>query len=234
MCGRFGLVMEIEGVLDYFHFDPASVDYHRRYNIAPTDPVLTWGAAGQGTAEYMRWGLIPYWNKPGGRKLPLAINAKGETLATNGMFKGPFERRRCLVLSDGFYEWRKNPDGTTTPFRIGLSAWEPFGFAGVWDEWHGPDGIVRSCTIVTTTPNELMEPIHDRMPVILAPENHEEWLDASNRDTASLQHLLSPYPSDGMALYEVSNAVGNVKNDTPEVIAPVSQGRMLSGLPKQR
>jgi putative SOS response-associated peptidase YedK len=224
--------MEIEGVLDYFHFDPTSVDYHRRYNVAPTDSVLVWGSNGLGTAEYMRWGLIPYWRKPpaGGikaRKLPLAINAKAETLASNGMFKGPFQGKRCLVLSDGFYEWRKNGDGTTTPFRIGLSTWEPFGFAGVWDEWRGPDGTVRSCTIVTTTPNELTEPIHDRMPVMLKREHHEEWLDASNRDTSSLQHLLAPYPSEDMALYEVSSLVGNVKNDTPDVIAPPSQSKLL-------
>jgi putative SOS response-associated peptidase YedK len=227
MCGRFGLVSDIEGVLDYFRFDPSSVEYVRRYNVAPTDPVLTWGAAGPAKAEYMRWGLIPYWSKPGGRKLPLAINAKAEMLATNGMFKAPFERRRCLVLSDGFYEWRKNEDGTKTPFRIGLATWEPFGFAGVWDEWRGPDGPVRSCTIVTTTPNELMEPIHDRMPVIIARRDHDEWLEGSNRDTSSLQRLLVPYDADDMALYEVGSAVGNVKNDTPDVIAPSSQGRML-------
>jgi putative SOS response-associated peptidase YedK len=227
MCGRFGLVVDIEGLLDYFSFDPTRVEYVQRHNVAPTDPVLTYGAQGPQTAEYMRWGLIPYWSKPGGRKLPLAINAKAETLATNGMFKGPFKRQRCLVLSDGFYEWRKNGDGTTTPFRIGLSTWEPFGFAAVWDRWDDPDGETHSCTIVTTTPNALMEPIHNRMPVLLPREAHDEWLDASNRDTASLQHLLAPYPADSMAAYEISAAVGNVKNDTPDVIVPASQGRML-------
>ena len=221
------MVVDIEGVLDYFRFDPTSVDYTQRYNVAPTDPVLTYGAHGLETAEYMRWGLIPYWSKPGGRKLPLAINAKAETLATNGMFKWPFERRRCLVISDGFYEWHKNDDGTTTPYRIGLATWEPFGFAAVWDEWRGPDGPVRSCSIVTTTPNALMEPIHDRMPVILPREAHGEWLDRDRRDTAPLGRLLVPYQAGDMALYEVGPAVGNVKNDTPDVIAPVSQGRML-------
>jgi putative SOS response-associated peptidase YedK len=232
MCGRFGLVVDIEGVLDYFRFDPSTVEYRQRYNVAPTDPVLTYGARGAETAEYMRWGLIPYWSKPAepgqkSRKLPLAINAKAETLASNGMFKGPFERRRCLVLSDGFYEWRKNDDGTKTPFRIGLSTWEPFGFAAVWDEWHGPDGMVRSCTIVTTTPNEMMLPIHDRMPVMLAPESHEAWLDGSNRNTATLQHLLAPYPSDAMEIYEVGPAVGNVKNDTSDVILAAADTRLF-------
>ena len=221
MCGRFGLVVDIEGVLDYFRFDPSSVAYKQRYNVAPTDPVLTYGTQGPETAEYMRWGLIPYWSKPGGRKLPLAINAKAETLATHGMFKWPFQRRRCLVLSDGFYEWHKSAEGAVTPYRIGLTTWEVFGMAGVWDEWQGPDGTVRSCTIITTEPNEMMAPIHDRMPVILHREAHEEWLDRSNRDTAVLQRLLVPYPSDAMAAYEVGRAVGDVKNDTPEVIEPV-------------
>jgi putative SOS response-associated peptidase YedK len=235
MCGRFGLVVDIEGVLDYFRFDPSSVAYTQRYNVAPTDPVLTFGATGTNTggatgastAEYMRWGLIPWWSKAGGRKLPLAINAKSETAAANGMFKEPFQRRRCLVLSDGFYEWRKHEGGTTTPYRIGLTTWEPFGFAGLWDEWRGPDGPVRSVTILTTTPNALMEPIHDRMPVILPAEAHEEWLAPHNHDTDALQRLLVPYPADAMAAYEVGAAVGNVRNDTPEVIAPASQGRML-------
>jgi putative SOS response-associated peptidase YedK len=227
MCGRFALILDIERALDYFPFDPSTVEYVQRYNVAPTDPVLTYGSSGVGTAEYMRWGLIPYWSKPGGRKLPLAINAKAETLATNGMFKGPFERQRCLVLSDGFYEWQKQEDGSTRPFRIGLTTWEPFGFAAVWDRWEGPTGPVRSCSIVTTTPNELMEPIHDRMPVILPREAHEEWLDRSNRDVAALGGLLVPYPPDAMAAYEVSAAVGNVKNDTPDLIEPVSQGKLL-------
>ena len=227
MCGRFGIATDLEDLQDFFVFDPSSIDYVKRYNVAPTDPVLTYGTKGPETAEYMRWGLIPYWSKPGGRKLPLAINAKAETLATNGMFKWPFERRRCLVIADGFYEWRKNENGTTTPFRFGLSTWEPFGFAGVWDEWHGPDGTVRSCTIVTTTPNELMEPVHDRMPVILPRHAHAEWLDRDQRDTAMLGRLLLPYSAEEMAGYEVSAAVGNVKNDTLDLIDPVSQGKLL-------
>ncbi len=227
MCGRFGIATDVEALQDFFVFDPDSVDYVKRYNVAPTDPVLTYGAQGANTAEYMRWGLIPYWSKPGGRKLPLAINAKAETLATNGMFKWPFERRRCLVIADGFYEWRKNDDGSTTPFRFGVTDWEPFGFAGVWDEWRGPDGTVRSCTIVTTTPNELMEPVHDRMPVILPRDAYGEWLDRDVRDTDLLSKLLTPYPADAMEMYEISPAIGNVKNDTPDLLDPVSQGKLL-------
>ena len=227
MCGRFGISTDLEDLQGFFEFDPLSVDYVKRYNVAPTDPVLTYGAKGMGTAEYMRWGLIPWWSKPGGRKLPLAINAKAETLATNGMFKEPFERRRCLVLSDGYYEWRKNEDGSTTPFRIGMKDWAPFGMAAVWDSWKGPDGVVRSCSVITTAPNELNARVHDRMPVILHRDDFAQWLDLEFNDTSSLSKLLVPYDNDGMAMYEVSPAVGNVKNDTPDLIEPFSQGRLF-------
>jgi putative SOS response-associated peptidase YedK len=227
MCGRFGIATDIEELQDFFVFDPTSVEYVRRWNVAPTDPVLTYGARGPETAEYMRWGLIPYWSKPGSRNPPLAINARAETLATNGMFKGPFERRRCLVIADGFYEWRKNDDGSKTPFRIGMASWEPFGVAGVYDEWQGPDGPVRSCTIVTTTPNELTKSIHDRMPVILPRRAYDEWLDGDSRDTDTLSRLLVPYAAEEMAAYEISSAIGAVKNDSPELLLPVSQGKML-------
>ncbi|MDA1035842.1 MAG: SOS response-associated peptidase [Chloroflexi bacterium] len=227
MCGRFGIATDLEALQDFFVFDPASVEYLKRYNVAPTDPVLTYGAQGANTAEYMRWGLIPNWSKPGGRKLPLAINARAETLATNGMFKEPFARRRCLVIADGFYEWRKNEDGSTTPFRFGMTNWEPFGFAGVWDEWLGPDGPMHSCTIVTTTPNEMVEHVHDRMPVILPRDAYGEWLDRDAHDTRGLSELLRPYPADGMEMYEISSAIGSVKNDTPSLLDPVSQGKLL-------
>jgi len=227
MCGRFGIATDIEDLQDFFIFDPMSVEYVKRWNVAPTDPVLTYGARGPQTAEYMRWGLIPHWSRPGGRKLPLAINAKAETLTNNGMFKWPFERRRCLVIADGFYEWRKNEDGSKTPFRIGLSTWEPFGFAGVYDQWQGPGGPVRSCTIVTTTPNALMGPIHDRMPVILPRSAYDEWLDEGSRNTEVLSRLLVPYTATEMAVYEIGSAIGAVKNDTSDLIEPVSQGKLL-------
>ena len=232
MCGRFGISTDIEEIQDFFVFDPNSVDYVKRYNVTPTNPVLTYGAQGPRTAEYMRWGLIPSWSKPAqvdpkARKLPLAINARAETLATNSMFKNSFQRRRCLVLSDGFYEWRKNDDGSTTPFRIGLTGWKPFGMAGLWDAWKGPDGWVHSCTIVTTTPNELTAEIHDRMPVILPLESHDDWLADDQHDTGALSRLLIAYPADAMAMYEISPAIGSVKTDTPGLLQPVSQGKFL-------
>jgi len=227
MCGRFGIATDIEGLLDFFDFDPASIDYVKSYNVAPTNPVLTYGARGANTAEYMRWGLIPFWSTLGEEKLPIAINARAETLATNGMFKDPFQRRRCLVIADGFYEWRRNEDGSTTPFRFGVTNWEPFGFASVWDEWHGPDGPVHSCTIVTTTPNKLIEQVHNRMPVIVPREAYGEWLDRDAHDTAALSRLLTPFPADAMQMYEISSAIGKVKNDTLDLLEPVSQSRLI-------
>jgi putative SOS response-associated peptidase YedK len=166
----------------------------------------------------MRWGLIPWWNKPGGRKLPLAINARAETLATNGMFKEPFQRRRFLVISDGDYKWRKNEDGSTTPFRIGMTDWTPFGMAVVWDLWKGPDRVVRSCSVITTTPNALNSHVHDRIPVILPRDAYGKWLDLDFHDTDALSRLLVPYENDAMTMYEISPAIGNVKNDTPDLI----------------
>jgi putative SOS response-associated peptidase YedK len=231
MCGRFGISTDIEELQDFFVFDPTSVDYVKRYNVAPTDPVLTYGAQGPRTAEYMRWGLIPSWSKPAGtpgaQKLPLAINARSETLATNGMFKTPFQGQRCLILSDGFYEWRKNNNGTTTPFRIGMTDWKPFGMAGLWDAWESPNGWQHSCTIITTTPNELTSDIHDRMPVILPFDAHDEWLAPNQHDTDALARLLIPYPADAMATYEISPAIGAVKNDTPNLLQPFSQPKLL-------
>jgi len=118
VCGRYGLTTDIEGLRDFFVFDPSTVDYRPRYNIAPTDPVLVYGAQEEPRAEFMRWGLVPWFTKAG-QKLPLAINAKAETVATQGMFKWPFQHRRCLILSDGFYEWEKIGK-ERKPYRIGL------------------------------------------------------------------------------------------------------------------
>jgi putative SOS response-associated peptidase YedK len=227
VCGRFGISTDIEELQDFFVFDPASVSYVKRYNVAPTDPVLTYGAMGMGTAELMRWGLIPWWSRLGGRKLPLAINARAESLTTNGMFKEAFERRRCLVIADGYYEWRKNADGSATPFRIGMKDWTPFGIAAIWDSWHGPNGLVRSCSIITTLPNELNAAVHDRMPAILPCDTHTTWLGHAPHDTDALRKLLVPYATDAMTMYEISPAIGSVKNDYPALIEPVSQGSLF-------
>lgn len=218
MCGRFSLTIDLEFLLEWFSFSVGGLEYWPRYNIAPTQSVLTYGARGAHTAEYMRWGLIPSWKIPD-QKLPLMINARDDTLPFNGVFKQLLQRRRCLILADSFYEWRRNGK-EKTPLRIGLKGWEPFGFAGLWDTWHDPEkGEVQSCTIITCSPNEFMKPIHNRMPLILPPEAYGPWLDNDKHNLDELMSLLRPDPSNAMEACRVSYQLNSVKNDSPDVIA---------------
>ena len=164
--------------------------------------------------------MVPFfWKQP---KLPPAsFNARDDKMAS-GMWRNSLKRKRCLILADGFYEWKK--DGVTkTPMRIGLKSWNPFGFAGLWDEWSGPDGPLRSCTIVTTEPNKLLEPIHNRMPVILPKEAQAVWLDQSIQDAEQLTPLLNPYPTEEMEAYEVSTAVNSSRNEDHECVVPLGR-----------
>jgi putative SOS response-associated peptidase YedK len=169
----------------------------------------------------MRWGLVPAWatDPKIGSSL---INARAETLTRRTAFKDAFERRRCLVIADGFYEWRKL-GAARTPLLIHLKSERSFGFAGLYETWNPPLGQpLTTCTIVTTEPNELVQPIHNRMPVILPKEAEDLWLDSSLADHRRLLDLLQPYPADEMIAYEVSSLVNSVKNDSPECIEPVS------------
>ncbi|MBI4504596.1 MAG: SOS response-associated peptidase, partial [Chloroflexi bacterium] len=176
--------------------------FRPRYNIAPSQPVLTIVADG---AEVMRWGLIPGWAKDpsiGDRM----INARAETVAEKPSFRHALRRKRCVVLADGFYEWRKDATGRKLPFCIALEDEAPFAFAGLWDAWRDLEGqVIRSCTIITTTPNALMASIHDRMPVILLPEAEALWLDQRVDDPARVLPLLAPYPAEHMRAWEVSS-----------------------------
>lgn len=233
MCGRFTLIAwdEIEG-----RFVPAGsgMDIIRerfadtgaeRYNIAPTQDVITITSDGEANAaQFMRWGLVPSWAKDisiGNRM----INARAETLAERPSFRVAFRRRRCLVVADSFYEWKR--DGRSrTPMRISLESGELFAFAGLWESWKSPEGRrIQSCAIVTTEANDFLAPIHDRMPVILPPDAEQMWLAPDVQDTDALSELLAPYPSDLMSAYEVSSVVNSAANDVPECIAPVR--RML-------
>ena len=220
MCGRFTLAIDIEDLLDEFPFEMGEFVYKPRYNVAPTQQVLTYGAQGVNTVEYMRWGLVPFWAKDLsiGYKM---INARAETVATSNAFKTPLKMRRCLILADGFYEWKKN-GASKTPMRIVLRSQQPFGFAGLWDKWTNRETqeVVRSCTIITTEPNELMESIHNRIPVILPSEAHAAWLDMGIDDPMKLTPLLQPFPADEMEAYAVSSLVNSVKNEDPACIAP--------------
>lgn len=172
--------------------------------------------------QRLRWGLIPSWAKDPAIASKL-INARAETLAEKPSFRSAFKQRRCLVVADGFFEWQKQ-QGKKQPFYFRLQHSQPFGFAGLWEKWRTPAGEeITSCTIVTTAANELLQPIHDRMPVILAPQDYDLWLDPQEQKPQALQHLLSPYPASQMTAYPVSTLVNSPKHNNPECIIPIPE-----------
>ena len=219
MCGRFTLSNPRQLAL---RFDLAALaEQPARFNVAPTQPVpcVVVHAAGR-QLEMLRWGLVPAWARDlsvGNRM----INARAESLESKPAFRDALRGRRCLVLADGFFEWKK--DGRARrPFHIRLRTREPFAFAGLWDEWRAPNGqVVRSCTIVTTDANALIEPLHDRMPVILLPEAESLWLDPTVGDLADLVDVLKSYPSHLMETLEVSPTVNSPAHEGPECLEPV-------------
>ena len=227
MCGRYSLTVDLDDVRRRFAYFEEDLILPRRYNIAPTDPVVTVrrsksDGGEQNHGEIMRWGLIPYWSKTGPKGPPM-INARDDKVETSKMFSGAFQRRRCLIPADGFYEWRKSGD-TKVPLRFTLKGGGLFAFAGIWESWRNPQGDrLPSCAIITTEPNELMAPIHDRMPVILPEEAEAAWLDLETSDFNTLGAFLKPLPAGSMEYYTVSNNVNYVKNDDPSCVAPASE-----------
>ena len=218
MCGRYRLSRRKEYLAKHFGVDPGEMDWEPRYNIAPTQlvPVLRQDRKEPVRhASMMRWGFIPYWAKDpsiGAR----TINARAETAATRPAFRESLERRRCLIPADGFYEWKRSGK-TKQPFCFEVEDGELFAFAALWDRWRSPDGnLVESCTILTTTPNRLLTDIHDRMPVILPPDNYDLWLDPGMTHKASAVDLLRPYDATLMNGYPVSARVNAVANDDAE------------------
>jgi putative SOS response-associated peptidase YedK len=221
MCGRFTLTIDPADLQEAFEGYTFPEQFAPRFNIAPSQPVLAIPNDGQKRADFFLWGLIPSWAKDPaiGERL---INARGETLAEKPAFRGGFKYKRCLVLADGFYEWKAQPGSKTkTPYFIHLQNRQPFAFAGLWDEWRAPDGsIIKSCAIITTAPNELMTPIHNRMPVILRPNDYAQWLDSAPRTPESLLPFIKPYPAGEMTAYPVSTLVNSPQNERPECVAP--------------
>lgn len=220
MCGRFTLTLNMEKIAQAFGVEP-TLDSSPRYNIAPTQEVMTVlheKEAQPAHLEWLRWGLIPGWAKEesiGSRM----INARAETLAEKPSFKRLLHSRRCLIVADGFYEWKKAAKGKT-PMYITMKDHEPFGFAGLWDLWKAPDGRqLRTCTIITTEPNSLMAEIHNRMPVILAREARDLWLDPEMKDEQALTSILRPYPAEHLTAREVSKLVNSPTIDSAELIA---------------
>ena len=214
MCGRFTLRASPAEIAEWFEILRDLSEWERpRFNIAPTQSILAIRSGSDGReAARMRWGLIPSWAKDS--KLAASmINARAETVAEKPAFRAAFKRRRCLIPVSGFYEWRRNGK-TKVPYLISLRNAELLAFAGLWEKWKSPEGeLVESCTILTTTPNELMATIHDRMPVILKPADYGLWLDPQLEDAGALSTLLVSYPTDEMQAEQVSDVVNNARNE---------------------
>lgn len=222
MCGRFTLTVDTADLQDAFPAFTFPVASAPRFNIAPSQPVLVLPNDGKNKADFFSWGLIPGWAKDPSMSAKL-INARAETLAEKPSFRGSYKYRRCLIFADGFYEWQAQPGvKTKTPNYIRLSSGKPFALAGLWDEWHSPDGShIKSCAIITTEPNALMARLHNRMPVILPPSAFEQWLEPSPGRPEVLDGLLKPYPAGEMTAWAVSTLVNSPANDRPELVVPI-------------
>jgi putative SOS response-associated peptidase YedK len=216
MCGRYSFAVEDQLIYERFGVSVRSAIYKARYNCAPSQDLAVISNEDPETLDFFRWGLIPFWAKESsiGNKL---INARAETLLEKPSFRQPFRKQRCLVLSDGFYEWKKT--GLKIPYRICLKDDSPFAMAGIWDRWKNQEGqVIRSFSIITTVANPLVGELHDRMPVILDREGEKQWLGTTLEH--ELAELLKPYPSEKMKSYPVSRKVNSPANDSPEVWVP--------------
>ncbi|MED4284779.1 SOS response-associated peptidase [Priestia megaterium] len=222
MCGRFSLATDIAELQEQFNFNfNGELAFGSRFNIAPSQQVLTLGSnEGKRVGTTMKWGLVPYWadDIKIGYKM---INARGESVDEKASFKKSFKSKRCLILADGFYEWKKEGKNKQ-PFRFVMKDERPFAFAGLWEQWNKGEEPLYTCTIITTKPNEVTKEVHDRMPVILEEDVYDLWLNPQMDDTEYLKSLLVPYPADGMKMYPVSTVVNSPKNDLEECLAPLN------------
>lgn len=222
MCGRFTLRTPAKEIAQLF--DVTVPDFDPRYNIAPSQDV----AAIRFDLEkekrefaFLQWNFVPSWSDEPKTKYSM-INARAETVAEKRSFRSAFRKRRCLILADGFYEWQKR-EGKKQPYYLHMKGDQPFAFAGLWEHWKGGGDELESCTIIVTEPNELLKPIHDRMPVILDPNDYDQWLDPELSDTERLQKLLRPYRSKEMEAYPVSTLVNKPTNDVEKCVEPVAE-----------
>jgi putative SOS response-associated peptidase YedK len=226
MCGRARLSSDVSEIKLVFSIPPERPppNFAASWNVAPTDslPVVRYDArAGERSLEVMRWGLVPFWAKD--IKVGFSnINAKAEGIDTRPAFREAFQRRRCLVPLDNFYEWKKL-GRDRQPYAVALADRRLMAMAGLWESWRSPAGErLRSFAIVTTAANELLAPVHDRMPVIFGPENWPLWLGEAPASPSRLKALLVPYPPDDMVIWPVDRRVGNVKNNDPSLIEPIA------------
>ncbi|KFI22636.1 SOS response-associated peptidase [Nitrosococcus oceani] len=221
MCGRYTLYTSPAKIAAHFHLHQVQ-DLIPRFNIAPSQTVpVVRGESSYRELTLLRWGLIPHWSKE--EKSPYnLINARAETVATKPAFRGAFRQRRCLIPADGFYEWKAEADGKQ-PYYIRHHDGEVFAFAGLWEHWEGETGkYIDSCTIIVTAANKLIQPIHDRMPVILEPVDYETWLNPNNNQATSvLTALLKSYPPEKMKACPISKKVNRPTNDDPACITPL-------------
>ena len=222
MCGRYTLSTPVEKLAEEFGLVGQLPDLQPSYNVAPTREVPAVVSGGEGRRMVMlRWGLIPSWaDDPGiGSRM---INARSETVAEKPSFRRAFKKSRCLMLADGFYEWRKE-NGGKQPYYVRMKSGQPFAFAGLWESWNKGEGDeIHSCAIITTDANDLMREIHHRMPVIMPPEYYELWLEPAVREPERLLPLLEPYPAAEMEAYPVSRRVNSPSNDEPGCVERVA------------
>ncbi len=227
MCGRISQTKDVKKLAKRFHIPDWKIpNLKSRYNVAPSQEalVIVQRRAGESMMEQFQWGLIPSWAKDPaiGHRM---INARAETISEKPSYRSPLKNQRCLIPVDGFYEWKKEGK-SKVPYYIRFKSGEPFAIAGLWSCWVSPEGKeVKTFTIVTTQPNDLMRPIHDRMPVILMENAETYWLDPDKSDAKDLVSLLVPCTSDKLEAYAVSKLVNSPANDTPECIAPITSSQ---------
>jgi putative SOS response-associated peptidase YedK len=219
MCGRYVITSSPAAIRALFGY-PEQPNFPARYNVAPTQPIpVVRLHEGKRQFVLMRWGLIPAWVKDP-KAFSLLLNARAESVIDKPAFSAAMRRRRCLIPADGFYEW-KEAGGSKQPYFIRLRSGGPFGFAGLWETWTGPNGEeLDTAAIVTTTANQALSSIHGRMPVILPPEAFDMWLDCAKVDAKTATALLAPSHDDLLEAYEVSSAVNRVANDSEALLAP--------------
>ncbi len=223
MCGRFALYHDRSSLVDHLAVDRVAVEFKPRYNIAPTQAVtavLRHPEQPEPVLDALQWGLVPFWAKDAkiGSRL---INARAETVGEKPAYRAAFKRRRCLVAASGYYEWKKQENGKT-PFYFSMRDNRPFAMAGLWEEWHSPDGeLLHTCTLITTQANTYVAAIHHRMPVILAPPQQLAWLNTDPEDRTRLESLLHPYTGDDLSAHPVSTQVNAATWDDPSCIEQV-------------
>jgi putative SOS response-associated peptidase YedK len=224
MCGRFVLKAPFSELVRPYNVTN-NLNLEPRYNIPPTENIaVARSRNGKRMLDMLRWGLVPWWAKD--LKVSFSnINAKAETVAEKPTFRDAFKERRCIIPADGFYEWKKLDPKTKQPYAIVMKDRSVFGFAGLWERWkdNASGETIRSCAIITTTPNEVCAPIHDRMPVILEPKDYARWLGETPSEPCQLMAMLKPYAAEAMEAYPVSPRVGNVKNADAALFEPLKE-----------